>query len=445
MTRLRSSYMPIHQCRLGVSVVLVAIGAVLGCTDPTRPESSFKRHPLRSALQAPGVETIDDQFARIDSLSPGFGGVYLDSTGRTVIALVNIADSTRARFAIASVDPSLLQAGEREGTTAAPRVVGVAQSFGALRSLKSRVLQLSTDIRKSFVDIDEVQNQVTVAVPSDDARSALVARLEGAGLRGARVVVVVAPPGIPEQSVTSRFRPFPSGVKIALANGTSFCTVGVNVVTGSGARGFFTSSHCTGYFGVVNGDFFYQADTGIANLVGYEIADLAPWDCSNLGWSDPCRYSDAALISVDSANLEQGAMIRTIEVDGIFRTIESSSTPRFTHLTPPSGALVANTTIYKMGAYSGWTSGTVQSTCVDVDLWPGDIHGNYFTLLCQYLGNYTSGGGDSGAPVFTRSGTGDVYLRGLHIGLVGTYRAFSRWQYLTMEYNTDLGSLTVTP
>ena len=88
------------------------------------------------------------------------------------------------------------------------------------------------------------------------------------------------------------------------------------------------------------------------------------------------------------------------------------------------------------------------ATCVD-ELWPLVSQGTLtnFYLLCQYVADYESSGGDSGAPVFSWSGSGSyVDLVGIHAGKYSadtTQRIFSRWLYVDFELNAYAGGITV--
>jgi hypothetical protein len=71
-------------------------------------------------------------------------------------------------------------------------------------------------------------------------------------------------------------------------------------------------------------------------------------------------------------------------------------------------------TLHKTGAVSGWTSGPVVATCVDVQVAETDI-----VLLCQDVVIAGVRGGDSGAPVFQRlsSTSSDIRIAGVLWGV----------------------------
>jgi hypothetical protein len=76
-----------------------------------------------------------------------------------------------------------------------------------------------------------------------------------------------------------------------------------------------------------------------------------------------------------------------------------------------------------IGAISGRRSGVVTAACVDV--WnvtnPTWMNGRY---LCQAKANYSSQGGDSGAPVLTPFGDGTAWATGIHWG---SQNATTKW------------------
>ena len=80
--------------------------------------------------------------------------------------------------------------------------------------------------------------------------------------------------------------------------------------------------------------------------------------------------------------------------------------------------LMAGDLVDKVGRTSGWTRGAITNTCADSNVDDTDAAGNAvdtkITMLCQYIVNTTSLGGDSGGPVFQFSSkTGNGMFAGI--------------------------------
>jgi hypothetical protein len=69
--------------------------------------------------------------------------------------------------------------------------------------------------------------------------------------------------------------------------------------------------------------------------------------------------------------------------------------------------------VHKMGMIGGWTAGKVTATCtIKIFSWTPN-----YTPMCISWADYRGDAGDSGGPIFVRSGTGDnVLLAGIHLG-----------------------------
>jgi hypothetical protein len=76
--------------------------------------------------------------------------------------------------------------------------------------------------------------------------------------------------------------------------------------------------------------------------------------------------------------------------------------------------------VTKVGRTTGRTAGTVQQTCVNVN-----VDGTNITQLCQSISNYANAGGDSGSPVFRITTLPSVVLVGINWGGNGTTSVFS--------------------
>ena len=73
---------------------------------------------------------------------------------------------------------------------------------------------------------------------------------------------------------------------------------------------------------------------------------------------------------------------------------------------------IVRQTVHKVGRTTGWTSGSVTSTCTTfVSLYAG-----WPALPCMGTASYGSAGGDSGGPVFSLNPDGSAMAMGIHHG-----------------------------
>ena len=243
-----------------------------------------------------------------------------------------------------------------------------------------------------------------------------------------------------ETNLLGHFNPLVGGIDILSDDGTDSdealggCTLGfyANLIVGNDppVRGIVTNSHCTLKRGEYDETRFYQGDwdNRITSVAG-EYLDSPLYDtrtplvhynspndkakCRPISDNGECQYSDAAFFKLKSGI---NAEFRIARPQGI-----NTLTPAESVLTSPESYrqhLRINTgnpyfeivgvdtvergdRVYKVGATTGWTAGTVTSICEDHGVskgWKG-------ALLCQVewasSGDaVVSGNGDSGSPVF---------------------------------------------
>jgi hypothetical protein len=100
------------------------------------------------------------------------------------------------------------------------------------------------------------------------------------------------------------------------------------------------------------------------------------------------------------------------------------------------GCLASGTTVNKIGRTTGWTKGSITSTCANTG-----VQGTRIVQLCQTFVSAGVGGGDSGSDVFVGpDNSGKVMLAGILWGgnSSGTQFVFSPFGNVTSE----LGDLT---
>ncbi len=196
------------------------------------------------------------------------------------------------------------------------------------------------------------------------------------------------------------------------------CTLGANVfdVPFRAHRYFLTASHCTGVEGSVRGTRFYQLQP---RAIGTEVHDY-PFNGTDtnlllLGRGCPglCRFADVAFVEYDAGlTWGMGKLARTAYPypSSVYHEI-STAFPTYT-VTQAADFPVLGERVEKMGVGSGWTFGTVNRTCVDVQA--TNPQGQAVHTMCQmFVAGAAVRGGDSGAPVFRLDNTGAATLLGI--------------------------------
>lgn len=222
-----------------------------------------------------------------------------------------------------------------------------------------------------------------------------------------------------------------AGYQVGVAGGLS-CTLGFTAIRKSTLENVWvTASHCSATPRSL--DYGSAGQPYSSPSVGSEIADPPSWGCK-LG--SQCRNSDASMYSAT----------RTIDLGRIARTTTSSGCEdceaglAVDHSSPTiviSGrreVSIENEILHKIGKKTGWTYGAVEDTC-------GDYYTSGWWKLCSDRVDYSSGAGDSGAPVFKYS-AGQAELRGIHF-------AYWPWPFSDgvmsrlSQIEEDLGELAV--
>ena len=223
-----------------------------------------------------------------------------------------------------------------------------------------------------------------------------------------------------------------------------FCTLGFNALR-DGVAAFITASHCTEELWAADSTPFHQSVVRPADYIGAELDDPEPVRTCHWGifFNFPCRHSDAALSEyADDVDFAVGTIARTTvrsassSLDG--STTIDSSNPYFdifwVDKYPSHGE-----TVHKMGVTTGWTSGTVERTCVTI--W---IRRFEKKAMCQYSASFRVDEGDSGSPVFKWSGGGAVTLTGVVSKWTWTIiRLYSSWFSPLGGIEEELGQLDV--
>lgn len=418
-------------------VVLVA--ALVACRSDAVVSALSRSDPSRTTLIQTGRALTHDQLMwHIDSVLPGFAGMFMDSTNGDLVVRL------REPHQVAEVKAVLLGVlGSLPGDRAAFKTVAADYSFGELAAWLQIFHMRGKLSRVASTDIHERLNRLVIGVRS--ANDSAIVRSEAirAGVPANAILMRVEGERIPAADI--RFDVIsgrPGGIKILSLQIGAGCTSGYNARI-SGEWYFLTNAHCTlprvvgdfpfGGVGTVGGTDFYQPHNLFPNgYVGHEAIDPA-WFGSNVNLNCPpsarCRYSDAAAIKYASTAQPAGfQIVRALwppnPVSGSFT--QDPVNPVWT-VRAKRPMAVEYETVFKMGASTGFTSSAVIAVCVN-DFATASPIPTWF--LCQ---NEAAGsnmlGGDSGGPVFVVGSGWGLPADGASIQGLAHATLGSSWRY----------------
>lgn len=385
---------------------------------------------------------------RIAAKLPQFGGAYRNAEGRLTVTLTDMAARPEAEQAVASV---LRQIGRAEMEV---DYMPAARSFRALDQWVEALAAAGVPGATGF-GIDERSNRLRIDAMSEVGVPGIRALLHRLGIPQEAVALEVTGPISNAATLLDRRRPVLGGLQTQTNTDDPpkrpTCTYGPNALYGS-ERNMITNSHCTwGSIqtgGWIGAELFqhdvptYESDRDEYQY-GIEVQDPAH---SSSIYGCPagyvCRYSDAARISLDawstSTGWDLGGIARTTS-RAVLPTIIGSLTidgnnPTFQIVGVASDIFVGDFA-EKVGRTTGWTGGSVTSTCYTVMVAP-------HAYPCQVEVAAGVGGGDSGAPVFWLSSSGYRLFGILFAGLLspvtntGERLYFSKWGDVDYELGT---------
>lgn len=393
------------------AVALLAVAALAACTDDntTGPLTPDETPPVRNEEELAPPDDGDlwpgeKEFVQLSEEIPGFAGYWYEG-GERVVALTDPAQAEKAQ-AVLDARISAPEAAHRDEAqgTGRTRYVEAKYDYKTLRAWRDGAVDAAFEQDDAtFIDLDEVNNRITVGLLSEDARGAVSERMTKAGVPAEAVNFEVTGPVEQEQTLQNFFRPLMGGYQIQNPGGGT-CTLGfITRNPTNGAPAFVTNSHCTNTYWGFDGVAFGQAQWWQG--VGNEVRDPIGFRCFLWG---RCRFADAALVQVNVPTaINQIARTTWWGTPGNPGSITVANPPLqiVSHVWWPAWGQMVD----KVGRTTGWNYGFVRNTCVLVNV--------SFSrrLLCQYYADYWSQGGDSGSPVFIWWGD-RVGLTGLHWG-----------------------------
>lgn len=414
---------------LAAGLVLVTAGFAVhgGSPTPVGPLGAAARPAPQGT-----VGSVEDEFAALSQQIPGFGGFAFDAGGNMIVHLKDPAQEAVARQVLGSY-LNRWSGNPRSQSATRSIIVRTAQfDFSQLSGWRGQLRPAVLGVAGvASLDIDEGRNRVVIGVTDLALRDQISAIVTSLGIPAEAVII--------EQREAARFavtlrdyvRPPVGGLQ--LQYGSYNCTLGFNATRGTD-RGFATNSHCTNTQGGVESTTYYQPSTSYS-AIATEIADPGYWTGNGCPAGRRCRRSDSSFARYNSSTSSTlGEIARTTSYASTSAgsiTIDGTN-PRF-YINAEQSFPYQGDLLEKVGRTTGWTYGSVSSTCVDVPVSGSDI-----TLLCQdYFAAYAQGG-DSGSPVFYWDGGTGARLYGLLWGITSSGSYFSAMSNIEGE----LGSLT---
>lgn len=411
-----------------LSLALTMILSVWACSDSS-PDPTSIQGPTSATLSVanntPAQVGLDKKFEDLTRTFPGFAGYFYEAPGKLVVLSTRPGNNEGGlRSAVRGKLGS-----PRSNALENIRFESASYDFSELSRWRAQLDQAISVGTLIFSDIDERENRVSLGVVSVTAIATVSSLADQLGIPRDAVEIRTAIQPTPVTSLTQYHRPMVGA--LGIATDQKQCSAGFVAILAS-QNVMITNGHCTDTFGGVEDTPFYQPFSDTGNFVGYEVADRL--FISNLQDACKsglvCRYSDSAAFELDSTWDSLGYIAKTnsagsgsIEITGYFKIVGEVSEPTL------------GETLHKIGRSSGWTSGDVDRTCVHFDI------GNDRRLICQDTVDSSDGGvtaGDSGSPVFSDFGLGEIYLYGIVWG-----GGSLDWVFSAMtNIEGDLGTMT---
>lgn len=458
--------------RRASAFMLMTVGSVLpGLTACDKHQEATGLLPTK----APAFSLIkgsnrrrpaEDRFVQLANEVPGFGGLYLDGT--QLVAWVN--DSTKVaalRGALAShlaLDGFGIPQNQRPTSIVVKNGAYDFQTLSDYRDIVSdSILGSMTGV--VAIDLDESVNRVMIRLLTAQAaaKPQVLQRLQTLGVPSAAVVFQTVQSQRPAvlRSSHVRMAMFENATTLVDASAghpdtlgggflyASFnytlnpsvlylCTIGIIATSGSTPY-LESASHCTNRMYNLTGD---TAETKAGVWLGTESSDPSgTLSCTGFGitcWHH--RSSDAATYSLSfagqSASYRAGVIARpnsrthpTTLGQSRDSTINSSNPWLFVTGSTDASNLYSGETVDKVGAFSGWTYGTITATCVDEIIYDGSyVDGEMKTYCEDESNNMLLREGDSGGSVFLYDGRdGATFIGNVsqEIGSTVTFNGFS--------------------
>lgn len=437
--------------RLGAAAAIVLLG---GCDrDQPTEQSGPRTQPTASQAAAPAnVRPSEQAFADLAKSVHSSAGFYYDRSGALNIVVADSSDDSRAGTALDG-----LVTAQRVKLARGARIAIHRGRFSFATLAQTRDWLFDNVLGRVdgaiSLDLDEVNNRVAVGLDpaASGARQQVLAQLRGAGLdtavvrfrvhpklrvASARAVTARSRTRMDMQSLTDSWSTIPGGVAIDIhwptdaSNVYRACSVGF-VAMYSGYPGFVTASHCTQWEFGVDGTTAYSHFPG--NLVAHEGLDPAGYQC---GFTNYCRGSDASFFIFDNGYTANSLGLIARPMSG--STTIDPSNPYFIIVDATAANAWVGMPVQKIGWYTGWTSGSIDATCVD-HYYGTEI--SHYVTRCVDEASYADHEGDSGGSVFQIIAGNQVRLLGAHLGEIGSESVFSQFDRISSDFGGGLSAI----
>lgn len=384
-----------------------------------------------SSLSAEMSSTSDEEFLKVVEVVPNFAGAWRQEDGQLVVAVAQTGQTTTesAKSTLRQnlqVKPELpiehmfnrIALHVERGNF---QVNEVEYNFGQLHRWRNAAREtILTAPEVTYLDNNEKLNAIVIGITSLRHKAELEQKLLKAGVDTSALRFIERQPA--ELYTDSRWRPTFSGLRILFRNPVTGyedgCTMGYNAVLtecsciGRGCppnsctehAGFFTNSHCTQRFETDDNTIFYQGPSRTStNRVGVEF-----WEMGNAGQPSE-YYGDVAFVKYDAGVGRAGRIANTEQWVTPCATCDDAqvnqSNPSTGVYAQYNSAPFVGDLLYKTGATTGETWGTVEGTCVD-------RNNNLCQVEVSSNQSYIAFYGDSGSPVYTDH-NGNLWAEGI--------------------------------
>ena len=405
----------LHRTRAFVALATCAVVAIAACSETTTPSSAVRTHS--SAALVAQQETPSQ--LSVANAVPGFGGYFIDETGAPTVYLTDVGQRDAAAAALAGFLAGF-------GWTATDLQVRQAQYDylqldGWYRAARGGALAIAGAV---LGDIDEANNRITFGGLDAGVLANIASVVAQSGIPAAAVALQIRAPVVNAATLRDRTRPAFGGLQIQFFPSpvsplVLLCTLGFNAIDGTDTS-FVTNSHCSNVQGGTETptDYYQAVRGGVladpANFIAREVEDP---DYALGGLEGPCPIGRRCRISDASRARYSGGLPFTLGriarpafenvIAGQDTILVDAANPQFTIVAEQMRGVVGQR-LNKVGRTTGWTSGLITETCVDINITASEI-----TQLCQDLVDAHVAGGDSGSPVFGLNTDGTVFLAGI--------------------------------
>lgn len=208
--------------------------------------------------------------------------------------------------------------------------------------------------------------------------------------------------------------PTKAGVQISDGYG-DVCTIGWNYHRGadfpdaSAEEGFYTAGHCVhGQPGAGIAGYIYQP---LSTSIGY-ITQNPTWDVTDAACTYAyCTQVDAMYVKYTDPTISSKTLAQTASYGTGNLTGSITYTGAWGNLTGTNFNFLVGDYVDKIGRTTGWTRGTLYSTCEKTNV--GPLNYSAYTVLCaNRVSGAAFGEGDSGGPVFQIGPDSAIVKRG---------------------------------